>query len=63
VAPSKLSALNQKGQCGFGMGRFGKCLDENVYIDDGHLVLKSDRAHSCSASEGTYDDSCCNFLM
>ena len=55
VAPSKLSAMNQKGQCGFGMGRFGKCLAENVYIDEGCLVLKSDRAHSCSASEGCFN--------
>ena len=48
-------ADNQKGQCGFGVGRFGRCAGENVYLEDGALVLRSDRNVSCSAAEGCFN--------
>jgi beta-glucanase (GH16 family) len=48
---------NSAGQCGFGIGRFGRCDADNVYIEDGKLVLKSDKlpAQQCTAKEGCFN--------
>ena len=45
------------GQCGFGVGRFGRCDAANVYLENGSLVLKSDKlpAQQCNASEGCFN--------
>ena len=46
---------NSDGQCGFGIGRYGRCDASNVYLQDGSLVLRSDRKHSCNAKEGCFN--------
>ena len=47
---------NSKGQCGFGVGRYGKCVTENVYLDgQGDLVIKTDRKSSCSPAAGCFN--------
>ena len=46
---------NTDGQCGFGIGRYGRCDARNVYLEDGSLVLRSDRNHSCSEREGCFN--------
>ena len=47
---------NKGGQCGFGVGRYGKCEAGNVYLDGkGSLVIKTDRKSSCSAAEGCFN--------
>eukprot|EP01052_Picozoa_sp_SAG31_P064078 SAG31_NODE_22957_length_514_cov_0.992771_1_plen_150_part_10 len=47
---------NRAGQCGFGVGRYGKCLAENVQLDgNGNLVIKSDKASSCTADTGCFN--------
>jgi beta-glucanase (GH16 family) len=46
---------NSNGQCGFGIGRYGRCDADNVYLEDGSLVLRSDRNHSCDASAGCFN--------
>ena len=46
---------NKDGQCGFGIGRYGRCDARNVYVENGALVLRSDRNHSCNAGEGCFN--------
>jgi beta-glucanase (GH16 family) len=47
---------NSNGQCGFGVGRYGKCVDENVYLDgNGALVIKTDKKSSCSTGAGCFN--------
>jgi len=46
---------NHDGQCGFGIGRYGRCDAANVYVEKGALVLRSDRNHSCAPGEGCFN--------